>query len=128
MGFGFFFTGSLLSFGGGGGAAGSLGLADPFGRPRGRFGAGGLSDFSSGSSSIFSSDSFSSGIFSGISSEFPGIISGILATGFVLGSALGPILGSIIWVYGGYDSVIFIAILIPVLAIISIIGAWKFKS
>ena len=56
-----------------------------------------------------------------------GIISGILATGFVLGSAMGPILGSIIWLYGGYESVIFIAILIPVLAIISIIGAWKFK-
>ena len=57
-----------------------------------------------------------------------GIISGILATGFVLGSAMGPILGSIIWKYGGYDSVIFIAILIPVLAIMSILGAWKFKS
>ena len=56
-----------------------------------------------------------------------GIISGILATGFVLGSAMGPILGSIIWVYGGYDSVIGIAILIPILAIISIVGAWKFK-
>ena len=57
-----------------------------------------------------------------------GVISGMLATGFVLGSAMGPILGSIIWEYGGYDSVIFIAILIPVLAIMSILGAWKFKS
>ena len=57
-----------------------------------------------------------------------GVISGMLATGFVLGSAMGPILGSIIWEYGGYDSVIFVAILIPVLAIMSILGAWKFKS
>ena len=57
-----------------------------------------------------------------------GVISGMLATGFVLGSAMGPILGSIIWGYGGYDCVIFVAILIPVLAIMSILGAWKFKS
>ena len=57
-----------------------------------------------------------------------GVISGMLATGFVLGSAMGPILGSIIWEYGGYDIVIFIAISIPLLAVITLIGAWKFKS
>ena len=57
-----------------------------------------------------------------------GVISGMLATGFVLGSAMGPILGSIIWEYGGYDSVIFIAISIPLLAVITLIGAWNFKS
>ncbi len=57
-----------------------------------------------------------------------GIVAGLLAMGFVIGTAVAPILGSLLWLNGGYDLVIFVAICIPVLAALSLIGAWRHQS
>jgi MFS family permease len=56
-----------------------------------------------------------------------GIISGLLAVGFVLGSALAPLFGSLVWQLGTYDLVIFVALLLPAIAIFLLAAAWRLK-
>jgi len=56
-----------------------------------------------------------------------GIISGLLAVGFVLGSALAPLFGSLVWQFGTYDLVIFVALLLPAFAIFLLAAAWRLK-
>jgi MFS family permease len=56
-----------------------------------------------------------------------GIISGLLAVGFVLGSALAPLFGSLVWQLGGYDLVIFVALLLPAFSLVLMIAAWRLK-
>ena len=47
-----------------------------------------------------------------------GLVSGMIAIPFVGGSALGPTLGSIIWVRGGYDSVLVAAFAISLFGLV----------
>ncbi len=56
-----------------------------------------------------------------------GVISGMLAIGFVAGSALAPTVASLIWRLGGYDLVLSLTIAIPLIALISIVGAWRLR-
>ena len=56
-----------------------------------------------------------------------GIISGLLAVGFVLGSAIAPLFGSLVWQLGTYDLVIFVALLLPAIAIFLLAAAWRLK-
>lgn len=56
-----------------------------------------------------------------------GVISGMLAVGFVAGSAFAPTVASLFWRVGGYDLVLFLTIAIPLVALLSIIGAWRVR-
>ncbi len=56
-----------------------------------------------------------------------GVISGTLAIGFVAGSALAPTVASLIWRLGGYDLVLLLTIAIPLIALLSIVGAWRMR-
>jgi MFS family permease len=57
-----------------------------------------------------------------------GVISGTLAIGFVAGSALAPTVASLVWNVGGYDMVLLLTIAIPVIALGSIVAAWKMRA
>lgn len=57
-----------------------------------------------------------------------GVVAGLLAMGFLIGTAVAPSLGSLLWLNGGYDLVILVAICIPILAVVSLIGAWRYQS
>lgn len=57
-----------------------------------------------------------------------GVVAGLLAMGFLVGTAVAPSLGSLLWLNGGYDLVILVAICLPILAVVSLIGAWRYQS
>jgi len=57
-----------------------------------------------------------------------GVISGLTAVAFMAGSAFGPTIGSLIWEAGGYDLVISVAIVMPVIGLILLLVAGRFSS
>jgi predicted MFS family arabinose efflux permease len=57
-----------------------------------------------------------------------GVISGLTAVAFMAGSAFGPTIGSLIWEAGGYDLVISVAIVMPVIGLILLLVAARFSS
>jgi MFS family permease len=57
-----------------------------------------------------------------------GVISGLLAMGFVAGSAFAPTVASLVWKIGGYDMVLLLTIAIPIVALVTIISAWRLRQ
>lgn len=56
-----------------------------------------------------------------------GVTAGLLAIGFVGGSAVAPILASLIWQVGGYDLVIILTMIVPLVGLTSALAAWRFR-
>ena len=56
-----------------------------------------------------------------------GVTAGLLAMGFMAGSALAPITASLVWGVGGYDLVLVLTIIAPLLGAASLVGAWRFR-
>jgi MFS family permease len=56
------------------------------------------------------------------------VVAGLLAMGFVIGTAIAPIFGSLLWQYGGYDFVIGVTIVIPLMALLTFVRALRYYS
>ena len=56
-----------------------------------------------------------------------GVTAGMLAIGFVGGSAIAPILASLIWQVGGYDLVLVLTIIVPLVGLAAVLAAWKVR-
>ena len=54
-----------------------------------------------------------------------GVTSGMLAVGFMGGFAVAPILASLTWRVGGYDLVLTLPIGVPVVALFTLLVAWR---
>ena len=57
-----------------------------------------------------------------------GAVSGKAATAFMAGTAFGPTFGSLIWEIGGYDLVINLAIVMPLVGLILLLAAARYPS
>lgn len=57
-----------------------------------------------------------------------GIIAGLLAIGFMFGSAVAPTIASVIWEVSNYNAVILVATCLPVVSLVTLYGAWKFRQ
>jgi MFS family permease len=56
-----------------------------------------------------------------------GIIAGLVSIGYMGGLAFAPIVASLLWEIGGYDIVIMTLIGVPIIAVMSLVSAWKFR-
>ena len=56
-----------------------------------------------------------------------GIIAGLVSIGYMGGLAFAPIIASLLWEIGGYDIVIMTLIGVPIIAVMSLVSAWKFR-
>jgi MFS family permease len=57
-----------------------------------------------------------------------GLISGVMALPFIGGIAAGPTIGAISWKIGGYDTLLFLAIAICCVGLVSLLSAVKFAN
>lgn len=54
-----------------------------------------------------------------------GVVSGLLAIPFLLTAASAPTIAALVWESGGYDLVIFVALLASIVGLISLLQAWR---
>ena len=56
-----------------------------------------------------------------------GVIAGFLAIGFMLGSAVSPTIASLLWEASEYDLVILVAAFLPIVCLITLTFAWRYR-
>ena len=56
-----------------------------------------------------------------------GIIAGFLAIGFMLGSAVSPTIASLLWEASDYGLVILVAAFLPIVCLITLTFAWRYR-
>ena len=57
-----------------------------------------------------------------------GVVANTLPMDFSIETAVAPSLDSFIWLNGGYGLVMLVALCIPILALVSLIRAWRYQG